>query len=210
MKFKNLKLSAVAAAVLAGSSFVTTAAHAEISASVGVANKYLWRGVDLGQGDAAVSGQIDYSTAGFYTGVWASSGDAELGSEYDYFIGYGGAAGGFSYDVSYWTYIYPSSDIDFGDAADLVISLGFAGVGLTVFENLEDDGAGSRYINLGYSFDKYGISIGQHDTGEITSEHIQLDYSYNDNLSFAASKFLDDDLFDDDVQFLVSYSIPLK
>jgi len=158
----------------------------------------------------AVSGDLSYSSGGFYTGVWVSSGDAELGTEYDLYLGYGGEAGGLSYDVSYWTYVYPGSDIEIGDADDLVISLGYGPASLTVYEALADDGAGARYITLGYEAGAFSYMIGQHDTGEVTSEHVQIGYTYNDNISFAVSKFLDDDLFDDDIQVLASYSLDVK
>jgi len=210
MKCKKIVISSVAAAVLAASTF-SGVANAEVSASLNVASMYLWRGVDLGQGDPAISGDIQYSNSGFYTGIWGSSGDAELGNEYDLFIGYGGGAGDFSYDVSYWTYVYPSSDIDVGDAEDLVFSLGYGPASLTVYESLsDDDGVDARYVTLGYGVGKFSFLIGQHDDGAVKSEHVQLGYSYNDNLSFAVSKFLDDDLFDDDAQFLVSYSVDIK
>lgn len=208
MKCKKIVINSLAAAVAA--TVFSGSAHAEVSASVSIANKYLWRGVDLGQGDAAVSGELRYSNSGFYTGVWGSSGDAELGSEYDLFVGYGGAVGGFSYDIAYWTYIYPSSDIDAFDAADAVLSLGYKGVNVSLFESVTDDGEDNRYISIGYGFDKYSAFIGQHDLDGVKSEHIQIGYSYNSNLSFAVSKFLDDDLFDDDAQFLVSYTVSLK
>lgn len=209
MKCKKIVINSVATAVLSASAF-SGVANAEVSASFNVANMYLWRGVDLGQGDAAISGDLTYSNSGFYTGIWGSSGDAELGNEIDLYLGYGGGFGDFSFDISYWTYIYPSSDIEIGDADDLVISLGYGPASFTVYEALADEGAGARYINLGYGVGPYSFAIGQHDDGTDTSEHVQLGYSYNDNLSFAVSKFLDDDMFDDDFQFLVSYSVDIK
>jgi len=213
MKSKNLKLSVIASAILLSSPLAVTTAQAEISASAAVSNMYLWRGIDLGgnSGTAAVSGDLQYSNGGFYTGVWASSGDSATGNEYDLFAGYGGEVGAFSYDVSYWSYVYPSSDIDFGDAEDLVVSLGYGAGALTVYESLSDDGAGARYITLGYDLDKVSLLLGQHDSGTTTSIHAQVSYAYNDNLSFTASKFLDDDLgFDEDVQFQVAYSLDIK
>ena len=60
------------------------AAAPEVSASVGVANMYLWRGYDLGDGDAAISGDLKAThDSGAYAGIWASSGDASWGTEYD-------------------------------------------------------------------------------------------------------------------------------
>lgn len=216
MTFTKSKLSILATAVvLASTTFVPTA-QAEVSASVSAANMYLWRGIDLGAGDAAISGDITYSNGGFYTGIWGSSGDAATGNEYDLYLGYGGEAGNFSYDVSYWTYIYPSSDIGFDDAADLVVSLGYGGANFTVYENIsEESGADdTRYITLGYDVSDYSFLVGQHDNGTDTAAHVQASYAYNENVSFTASKFLDENLgeaeLDDDVQFVVSYSFDIK
>lgn len=214
---KKLLLSSVATAILASSAVVNTA-QAEVSASLAASNFYLWRGVDLsddGEGSSApaISGDISYSANGFYAGVWASSGDEALGQEYDLYAGWGGELGDFSIDVSYWTYVYPSADpesIDAGDVADLVVGLGYGPVSFTVYEALKDDGAGARYVTLDYSLGDYNFLLGQHDSGEDTSEHIQISYNYNDNLSFTVSKFLDDDMFNDDVLFNIGYSFDIK
>ncbi len=209
MKVSNKLLTPLGIGIVASSIF-SSYTNAEVTVSATAANMYLWRGIDLGQGDAALSGEIKYSNSGFYTGVWGSSGDVTNGNEYDLFLGYGGEIGNFFYDVSYWSYIYPKADLDFGDVDDLVISLGTGPVGFTVYEALSDDGADARYITLSYATGDYNVLIGQHDDGSDTSEHIQAGYSYNENISFAVSKFLDDDMFDDDVQFLVSYSLDIK
>jgi len=239
---KNFKFasSTLATAILATTIAAPSVAQAEVSASVGISNFYLWRGVDLSNDGAAnssapaISGDINVSSDwGGYAGVWASSGDENLGQEYDLYFGWGGEFGDFSVDVSYWTYVYPSasevafanvdgfsvpigeidSPIDPGDVADLVIGLGYAGVGFTVYENLEDDGAGARYVTLDYSFGDFNALVGSHDTGEETFEHLQFSYSYNDDLTFTVSKFLDDEVdslgfpFNDDLLFNVYYGI---
>ena len=53
-------------------------AEVEVSASAGVASAYLWRGVNLGNGAAAVFGDITASMGGAYATVWGSSGDSAL------------------------------------------------------------------------------------------------------------------------------------
>ena len=191
----------------------------EVSASVGVANMYLWRGFDLGDGDAAVSGDLKAKHAsGAYAGVWASSGDSSWGTEYDLYAGWGGKVGALDVDASLWTYVYPDADdtvegdIKAGDLVDAVISVGSGPVNVTWYESLEgDDDNEYRYVTAKYTKDKYSAMYGQHmyDEGDDPG-HIQLGYQYNDNLSFAVSKFVvDKDGVDDNPKVLVSYSIPL-
>lgn len=216
-KSKKQLLSAIAFAVLA-STAMTPTAHAEVSASLGISNFYFWRGIDLsddGEGSSApaISGDITFSSGGFYTGIWASSGDETLGQEYDLYVGWGGSFGDFSVDLSYWTYLYPSADpepIGAGDAADFIVALGYGPVALTIYENLEDDGAGARYTSLDYTSGKFNFLVGHNDDGTDASQHLQVAYSYNDNLKFTASKYLDDDTFNDEVLFNIAYSFDIK
>src|SRR6186713_2639044 len=87
MKMKQ-KLIASAVALSAMAGFAVPAAHAEVAASVSASNMYYWRGFDL-NGGAALIADVHASAAGFYTGIWASSGDGGLGTEYDWYAGYG-------------------------------------------------------------------------------------------------------------------------
>jgi conserved hypothetical protein, proteobacterial len=208
----------LSAAVLAA-----PAAHAgsgaEVSASAGVANMYLWRGIDLGDGDAAISGDLKVKHgSGAYAGVWASSGDANWGTEYDLYAGWGGKVGALDVDASLWTYAYPDKDdtvdgnIAPGELVDGVVSVGSGPVNVTLYEQLEgDDENEYRYITAKYTKDKYSAMYGQHMYDEGASPgHIQLGYQYNDNLSFAVSQFVvDNEEVDDNPKVLVSYSIPL-
>jgi len=109
---KLTKAIALAGVMTAGMTAATStfAEEVEVSASATVASMYLWRGQDLGNGAAAVSGDLTASIAGAYAGVWTSSGDNKFGNEYDLYVGYGGEVENFSYDVSLWSYVYPGSD----------------------------------------------------------------------------------------------------
>lgn len=217
---KKILAGSIAAVVLSFSAM--PAAYAEVSASVGIANKYLWRGIDLGNGDAAVSGDLKYGMSnGLYAGIWGSSGDSALGAEYDLYAGWGGKAGPIDLDVSIWSYNYPNSNIDPGEVTDLVVSAGAAGFTGTLYEAIQgDDGNDYRYGTLGYDFGKFNATVGIHDYENTKGNptHLQIGYNYNDNLSFAVSQFLaDEDTAaaaaigaDDDMQFLVSYSVDIK
>lgn len=218
MKFSKTLLAGSVAAVMAVGS-IAPAANAELSASAGVASTYLWRGVDLGSGTPAVSGDLTYSAGGFYTGIWGSSGDTSAGTEYDLYAGYGGEAGSFSYDISIWNYLYPnggSQEDTVGDLTEVILTLGFAGVSFSWYENVANEGGDEsyRYYTLGYGFDKYSVTLGHHDTEDtaLSMTHLDVGYAYNDNLSFTFSQVIkdQDDSFDDDLKFVVSYSLPIE
>ena len=207
------KIMAGGLVALSMTAFVVPTAQAEVAASVGVANMYLWRGYDLGTGDAAVSGDLKYKhSSGAYAGIWGSSGDATNGNEYDLYGGWGGKMGKFDVDASLWTYVYPDSDVNAGDLADAVVSLGYGPVKATLYEAIQGDDDGAyRYGTVSYTKGKYSALYGQHSKeGGDDPGHIQLGYQYNDNLSFAVSQFVvHKENVDSDPQFLVSYSIPL-
>ena len=223
---KKLIASSVAAATVAAASFAPVA-NAEVSASVGIANMYLWRGFNLGAnggsdnnsdsfGTPAVYGDLMYASEGFYTGVWASSGDAVAGTEFDLIAGYGGEAGDFSYDVSVVNYVYPTGpgytdgETDFGDLTDLILSVGFGPVSLTHYNNVAGF-SGYSYTTLGASFADYGVTIGSHDYAEGDSQiHVDFSYAYNDNLGFTLSQFVDGEPEGDDLKVVVSYSLPIE
>ncbi len=233
-KTKMLRLSLLSMAV-AGAMSVAHTANAEgvdVSGSVGVSNMYLWRGYDLGQGDAAVSGDLKVSAAGAYTGIWGSSGDAANGTEYDLYVGYGAEFGGVTVDLSVWNYMYPSSAEptiadDFGGISDAVLSIGFAGFGVGIYDNLaggvgfddrDGDGlvdtgsAGGNYYTLSYSYKSVSVLVGKHDrpgdAEDADMTHVNVSYAYNDNLSFTLSQQVDDES-DDDLKFVVGYSLPI-
>jgi len=221
-----LRLSALSLAVAGAMSF-SHAANAEgvdVSGSVGVANMYLWRGYDLGSGDAAVSGDLSVSFAGAYAGVWGSSGDSANGTEYDLYVGYGAEFGGVSVDLSVWNYMYPSAEEptildDFGGASEAILSIGFMGLSVTAYDNIAG-GSGYEYYTVAYSYDAFTVLVGKHDNvgGYDEDEmayvpvedvtHVDFSYAYNDNLTFTLSQQVDNE-DDDDLKFVVSYSLPI-
>lgn len=206
------KLLAVAAA--AGSTLCALApmanAEVDVSASVGVANMYYFRGFDLGNGDAAVSGDLSVSAGGAYGGIWASSGDATLGTEYDLYAGYGHSFGDFSVDLSAISYVYPSDpgDSDPGDLTELALGLGWGPVEVTYYDNVTGD-SGYWYTTVGATFDAFSVTYGLH---ENDYAHLDLGYAYNENLSFILGLVVDDldGAEDDNPKFVVSYSLPIQ
>jgi len=208
----------------------TTTTQAEVSASAGIASSYLWRGQNLSNGAAVVSGSLDYGhESGAYAGAWVSSGDAKMGTEYDLYVGFSGEAGDLSYDVGYVGYIYPSqneeavadttNDIDstadeLGNMSDLYLNLSFAGVDFTT--NFSDNGGDYVYNTLGYGMGAVsgliGVNTDLEENGHGAYTHIDLSYAYNDNLSFTVSKMVAQSSGTSAAspEFVVSYSLPIE
>ncbi len=218
MKNSRKILAAAVASSLALSA-VAPVASAEVSGSVGVASSYLWRGDDLGSGVPAVSGSLDFTASGFYAGIWGSSGDTANGTEYDLYLGYGGEVGEFFYDISAWTYSYPTGGAQEdlgtpGNLAEAVIALGYGPVAFTYYDNIAAPNEADEdytYMTLSLTFDAFSITYGQHDKGIDDMSHLDLSYAFNDNLSFTLSGQVDSESGEqDDPTFVVSYSIPIE
>jgi len=232
---KKLTLAIATASAMTAGLMGATAAHAEVSASASVASQYLWRGQNLGNGDPAVSGSLDYAhESGAYVGAWVSSGDAALGTEYDVYFGFSGEAGSLSYDIGYASYIYPSQseeaqqdaidagatgdDIpgvsdEFGDVGELYLGLGFAGVDFMTYYN--DKGGDYVYQTLGYGMGDFSGLVGVHSSLEDEDKthytHIDLSYAYNDAVSFTVSKMVaTDGDASSSPEFVVSYTLPIE
>lgn len=211
---KTLLASAIAASVL--SAPVMADSGIEVAASVSLASAYLWRGQDLGDGSPAVSGDLVASMGGAYGGIWGSSGDDASGNEYDLFAGYGMEMGGVSVDLSVWNYLYPDlgeSQGTFGDLSEIILSVGFGPVSVTYYDNIAG-ATGYTYLTVGAGFGAFSATYGttSNDDSDADYSHVDLGYAYNDNLSFTLSQVVDQDDYegvDDDLNFVVSYSIPL-
>lgn len=232
---RTVRYSLVAAAV-AGAAVVSTPAIAGVNASAGIANMYLWRGMDVGNGVPAVSGNLEYAAGSEaltgYAAVWGSS--AGPTQEVDVYGGARGVVGGFSYNVAYFTYNYPQAkgvdsseyaltagcgptDARCYDAREFYLSGGIAGVTLEAFIGTGEYGSGgdnkNNYFTLSYAHDKYSAKYGTWDLDSGVGEYSHLDVSYkaSANLSFTVSKVVDDDDGEeDDALFVVSYSLPLE
>ncbi|WP_045856847.1 TorF family putative porin [Teredinibacter purpureus] len=228
MKTSKKLLAGAVAASLAISAMAPVA-NAEVSASVGVASSYLWRGIDLGAGygNPAVSGDLSYSNEGFYAGTWVSSGDGSGGTEYDLYAGFGAEVSEVNIDLSVWSYQYPTastryvgvdgdmavvvpieSESNIGDLMEAVLSIGYGPVSLSYYHGLQDLEE-YYYVNAGVTFGAFSLNAGAHDD-DMT--HVDLSYAYNDNLSFIFSQVVDDveGAYDDDLNVVVSYSLPIE
>ncbi|WP_028292267.1 TorF family putative porin [Oceanobacter kriegii] len=212
---KLSQVIALAGAMTAGLAAVHTA-QAEVSASVDVASSYLWRGQNLSAGSAVVAGSLDYShESGLYLGAWTSSGDSELGTETDFYVGFAGEAGDLGYDLGYVTYIYTeTADDEFDDAAEFYLGLSYDIAGLTLYKNSDFDVDGLYgVVDVAIPDTAFSVALGSNfDTGADYT-HIDVSYAYNDQISFTASKIIDeevDDSMDKSTRYVVSYSLPIE
>lgn len=203
---KWLTLGLAAAASVA----VVPVVQAEVSASVGAANMYYWRGLDLG-GGAALSADVSYSQSGFFVGAWTSSGDEVMGTEYDLYAGYGGEFGDFNYSLSVISYNYADpkegEPVAPGDLTEVALGLGYGPFAATYYDNVAGN-SGYTYLTLALEFEKFTLLYGQH---EDDLAHLDLTWNYNKNLSFTLGKVVDDagGNYPDDAKFIVSLSLPI-
>jgi uncharacterized protein (TIGR02001 family) len=87
-----------------------------ISANVSLTSDYVFRGISQTGGDPAIQGGFDYAhSSGFYAGTWASNvgwikdfqGYDSGSMEIDFYGGFGGSVGDFTYDLGLIQYMYP-------------------------------------------------------------------------------------------------------
>lgn len=229
-----MKKSLLAVAVAGAGSIaaVPTVATAEVSANLGIASQYLWRGQTLSS-SGVVFGGLDFEhESGFYAGFWTSSesdralaADVDpitgevttgLGVEYDLYAGYAGEVGDFSYDLAYVSYWYtedPGSNI----FQEVYLGLGYMGFGFDAYFGVGDVGWGAdkernkdNYYALSYGYEQFGVAVGYFDTDDSDAQYTHVDLSYEalPGLVFTASKIVDqkvDDTYNDNLTFAVSY-----
>lgn len=227
---KKALLNIALASAFFSSTFATTQALAVegLSANVAASSNYIWRGVSQTDDAAAISGGIDYAAqSGFYVGTWASNVDYgdDASYELDFYFGFGGDLGdsGFGYDVGYIYYGYPdsaesdsSNEYDFGE---IYGSLSYANFSLAANYGIHnDDGAEwadkALYLSADAAFEvAEGLELGLH-IGNYSFDDDYDDGDYTDygvSLSKNGFTFLvtDTDLDNDDVKFVISYSIDI-
>ena len=215
------KILAGALTMLLSAGTIIPAANAEISASAAVATSYLWRGYDLGSGTPAVMADLSFSEGGAYAGVWISSGDTGAGTEFDLFAGFGGEIGDLSYDINVTNYLYPTGDYsetdgDIGDFVELILTLGYGPVSVSYYDNIAGDTGGYApsedysYINASLAAGDFSFAIGDRDFGDDTdATHLDITYSYNDNISFTMSTWINYTGDEPKTTFVAAYGISI-
>jgi uncharacterized protein (TIGR02001 family) len=179
MKKMKAKISALVALALLG----TSAAQADLSANLGFASDYYYRGIF--QAASSANGGLDYESGGFYVGTWAA--DVKDGLEVDGYFGYGGEAGDFGYSIGYTGYFYTGDFDDTYQEINLGGSFGLVSIDVAVGEyanftgptldytyyalTLEKDGLYGKYAGFSQDFSGnyielgYGLTVAEIDLG---------------------------------------------
>jgi len=213
------KINILAINIAAAGVLVSGVATADVAGNLGATSNYMWRGTTQTGGAAAISGGIDYTNeSGIYAGIWTSN--SSFGSpETDYYIGFGGEAGGFSYDISVIDYTYTQADdidwieIDLGGGiGDFSFNVGITG---DIFGTDTD----ALYIEAAYDFalnDKTTLTlhVGSYDFDDEAAAAFESYVDYSATISSGDWSFsvtdtdLDENNFTDgDPVFVVSWGM---
>jgi uncharacterized protein (TIGR02001 family) len=131
----------------------STAANADVSANLGFASDYYFRGVF--QAPSSASGGLDYDSGGFFVGTWAA--DVKDGHEIDGYFGYGGEVADFGYSVGYTHYFYTGDFDDTYREINLGGSFGLIALDVAVGEYANFDEPTLQYTHYALSVEKNGF-----------------------------------------------------
>lgn len=145
----NIKKSALVASAL----LVTGVAQAEVSANLGFASEYYYRGIF--QAESSASGGIDYEKGGFYAGTWAA--DVSDGLEIDGYFGYGAEVGGIDLSIGYTGYFYTGDFDDTYQEINLGGSFGLLTLDVAVGEYDVTGGPTQDYTFASLTLEKDGF-----------------------------------------------------
>ncbi|MGB1382369.1 MAG: hypothetical protein ACPH7H_00590 [Porticoccaceae bacterium] len=204
---KTFNKTLIAAATITTFGLAAAPAAVSLEASASLATSYLWRGLELGNGDAALAVDLSGSTGAVSYGLWVSSGDSttstdetdvEGSTEYDIYVSYGGSVGEVGYSIGYASYNYPSIGVGFDDAAEYIYGLSYGPASITRFDEKGGDG---EYTVVGYEAGAFSFAYGDHDADD--RQHFDVSYAVNDSLSVTVSK-----MDDADATVVATYSLP--
>ncbi len=145
----NIRKSAFVAITL----FAGGTAQAEVSANLGFASDYYYRGIF--QAASSANGGVDYEGGGFYAGTWAA--DVNDGLEVDGYFGYGGEVADFSYSVGYTGYFYTGDFDDTYQEINLGGSYGLVTFDAAFGEYANFDGPTLDYGYYAFTIEKNGF-----------------------------------------------------
>jgi len=173
-------LASSAIAVVAAAGFAAPA-MADLSANVGFASEYYYRGIL--QKSSSASAGLDFVAGGFYVGTWAA--DVGDGLETDVYGGYNLELGEFTVGAGFTGYYYSGDFDETYEEINLSASWSFLSVGYSVGEwdgdggqdydffeiTAEHNGFYGKYGTFGKDFDGdyfevgYGTEVGGFDLG---------------------------------------------
>jgi uncharacterized protein (TIGR02001 family) len=127
--------------VTAALTLCSTLAMADLSANIGWASDYFYRGIL--QAPTSASAGLDFEQNGFYIGTWAA--DVKDGLEVDGYFGYGTDIQGISYSVGFTGYYYTGDFDDTYQEINLGLGYGYATLDVAVGEYDNFDGGTQDY-----------------------------------------------------------------
>lgn len=128
-------------------------AHAGVSANLGFASDYHYRGIF--QATSSASAGIDFDQGGFYAGTWAA--DVKDGLEVDGYFGYAGEIEDFGYSIGYTGYFYTGDFDDTYQEINLGSSYGPLSVEVAVGEYDNFDGQTADYTYYAVTLEGKGF-----------------------------------------------------
>ena len=213
---KTFNKTLIAAATITTFGLAAAPAAVSLEASASIATSYLWRGQELGNGQAALAVDLSGSTGALSYGLWISSGDGQDGmegdelqqgsTEYDVYVSYAGSAGDIGYSIGYANYNYPSAGVDFHEdgSAEYVYGLSYGPASVTLFDNTDTD---YEYTVIGYEAGAFSFAYGDaDDVGDDDDyTHFDVTFAVNDSLSVT---FSDRDVDGADTVIAATYTLP--
>jgi uncharacterized protein (TIGR02001 family) len=128
-------------------------AQADVSANLGFASEYYYRGIF--QEKSSASGGIDYESNGFSVGTWAA--DVGDGLEVDIYGAYGTEVGDFSYSVGFTGYYYSGDFDDTYQEINLGAAYGLFSFDVAIGEYENFDGPTQDYTYYSVTAEKNGF-----------------------------------------------------
>ena len=161
---KKLSLAvAVASATLSGLAFAETVetpvGKLDVTMTATLATDWINRGRTLNDG-ATVQGSLDVAhESGLYVGIWGGSMPAGVGSEIDYYVGYGAAINDdVSFDLNLATYTYDKTGWD----DDIELSASISAFNATFGAKYRFEATEQTYLHVGYDLAlpaDFGLSL---------------------------------------------------
>lgn len=151
----------------------TAPARADLSANIGWASDYFYRGIL--QAPTSASAGLDFEKNGFYIGTWAA--DVKDGLEVDGFFGYATEVQGISYSIGFTGYYYTGDFDDTYQEINLGLGYGWATLDVAVGEYDNFDGGTQDYTYYALTIANngfYGKLAGF--TQDFDGEYIELGY----------------------------------
>ena len=128
-------------------------AAAELSANLGFASDYYYRG--FFQASSSASAGIDFQKNGFYAGAWTA--DVGQGLEVDGYLGFTGEIGDVSYGVGFTGYYYTQDFDDTYEEINLSTGYGFATLDVAIGEYGNFGNGTQEYAYYALTLEKNGL-----------------------------------------------------